>query len=367
MTFADVNNYGDILLARICENEIRSRLPSAQVTLFSPTGSEVEGTTFVPFRRETVEGLDAGLLTGGQTIHSEDQLLLSIYRDQGLSTWTERPTDVSFSWLEANVAYKAWLCVGVEIPYSQEAAARVQRGLPLLDLISVRGVLSRKALDSMTEADSDAIVAPDFAWLLPNLPTRHASAQSDVPGVSKAGYVVFQTTPAIVQRTNGNISEITSGLLRVQERTGLQVLLLPINHCWHDELALRSISAASGGRLVMLPDALSSSDIASLLMGATAYIGGSLHGALTCLASGIPAGVIHPRDETKYTEAFGAQYRREFVRSDWKLEEFASDLLGEPRDSLLEVADLMRRRLAMLFDRVAVEIAQRASGARSMN
>lgn len=365
LSFADCDNYGDKYFAPICNEHLAKLLPEAQFIHITPTGATIDGelySAYDPYLLDT--RVDAILLVGGEVVHTEDHLFLDIYARQGLVSSLPHPTDLVFSSPYLNVPYKAWISTGISSSItSPDSAGRLADIIPRLNRIMLRGILAKDNLDALTGRNLYAEVVPDLGWLIPyhgrnqpSEPDEFLTASPNITGFDwQQPYLVFQTIPAAV---NGiaKLTDIAATLLKIQNQTGLQVVLLPITHYTGDSQLLAELNEVSGNSFVLMPDRMRRNDVANILLHAAISITSSLHGAITCLAAGIPAGVIHP-GETKFYDLFGMQQRLHFFRREWSnLYELAMDLSQEPRELLLEYARGQQSRLGSMFRQIADEI-----------
>ena len=65
LSFADCNNYGDQYFAPICRAELAAYLPQAEFDLITPTGTPVEGDTYIAYEPAKIDGQYAALLVVG--------------------------------------------------------------------------------------------------------------------------------------------------------------------------------------------------------------------------------------------------------------------------------------------------------------
>lgn len=371
MTHSDIDNYGDTWFPLICRAELLQRIPDAEISFFSCTGTVVEETSFTAYDRNLLDGcFDGVLLTGGEVVHAEDEMLRSIYRRLRRIPRVQDPTDIVYDWADIRTGYKAWLGVGVP-QVTAESAARIRAAVPHLDRIALRGALSRANLDAAVGQPMACRVGPDLGWAIPRHVANHRALLRQVARMSGISlesepYIVFHTMDVCLSGGAAGISDLAAQLLTIQAETGVRIVLLPITRCWEDWKCLGDLSRDSRGGLIALPATLTVRETAAVIMNASAFVGSSLHGALTSLAAGIPAGLIYPLSETKFTELFAAHHRAYALIRSWEhLPALVNGLLTEPREPLRLQARLMRDQVATLFDITAAEM-RLAAGAPSL-
>jgi hypothetical protein len=361
LSFADCNNYGDKYFAPIFKSQLLNYLPEAEFVLITPTGVTLEGERYSDYDPAVLEEqLDALLLVGGEVAHTEDILFSELYARQGLTTRMAHPTDLVFGSPYLNIAYKAWLSTGISSSISStDSAQKLSQVIPLLHRVMLRGVLARDNLDALTGRNLYTEVVPDLGWLIPfhkeSAPPSPDS--SPIPSQFDPGrpYLIFHTFPAMASDP-AELERIAATLLKLQADSGLAVVLLPITYYTGDNELLIKLNQAANGEFFVMPGGMSRADTTRVIVGATISITSSLHGAITSLAAGIPAGVVHS-GETKFYDLFGMQQRFRFFRREWSsLYNLGIDLLNEPREPLLRYASEQRKRLEVMFKQVAGEI-----------
>src|SRR5690606_4625905 len=183
-------------------------------------------------KKEKVDGnYDALILAGGEVIHLFDERTwVPIYNKNKLQIESKNPSDVVWDWIDAKSKFKAWISVGVrpfEDKWDEKKINGVIRGL---DYLSVRGILSKKILESgnLNEYLHMIQMSPDLGWLFPkyleyrkltgDLYRKHISA-----GVK---YAIFQVN-AITEEEAGIIA---AQLLSFQDKYNIKIYLLPVIH-----------------------------------------------------------------------------------------------------------------------------------------
>lgn len=350
-SFADIDNYGDILFSWIVRQELQQRLPDAQFDFYSPSDCVVAGEQYIGYTRERVDGAyDALILVGGEVVHFFDERTWKpIYARRGLIPCTGLPSNAVWDWpVHCTAAYKAWLSVGVRPFEDAHDQGRVAATLQALDHLSVRGVLSKKLLENAEwlRNDQRITVTPDLGWAFPRLVSRAGQQDSQRP------YALFQFH---------NIDEreavaIAASLLRFREATGLVIYLMPVIHLWNDHEFMLRICEAGGDKLIMLRNDLAPTEMLELIRDAEIVMASSLHVAITALAFGHPAAVFNKWPGTKFQDLLGMQMRpHAFINAVEDIDNTLDALLQEHLRpvALLSYRDFMSASLDASFDRLA--------------
>lgn len=358
-SFADIDNYGDILFSLIVRRELQRRRNDLIVEFISPTEARIGGERYRSYDRETVDGAyDALLLAGGEVVHFFDERSWNpIYEKRGVAVPSGRASDVVWDWSDLQARTKAWLSVGVRPFEDQADAARVAATLENLDFVSVRGVLSRKILEGgeYLETDDRIRVTPDLGWLFPRLlEPEEGRQETHLPATQEAEgpYAVFQFHN-ITAIEGAQIAEM---LREFRDATGLRIVLVPVIHLWNDRASMQPIIAAAEGAFEMPVGKLEPMEILRIVTGATVVMSSSLHVAITALACGIPAAIFNKWPGTKFQDLLGLQMRTEmFVRSVEGIPAVLEKLLAE-RENLLALhsyRDFMAASLDRTFDELS--------------
>ena len=97
--------------------------------------------------------------------------------------------------------------------------------------------------------------------------------------------IVVQLHPYYIQ---DHIAEMAAILSEVKALTNLPILLLPIGRCHNDHVILEQIEKASEGQFQLISEYLETIEVAAVIAHANAFIGTSLHGAITSFAYAVP-------------------------------------------------------------------------------
>jgi len=364
-SFADINNYGDILFSHIFNKEIKARIPNAEITFYTPSDAVVENIHYVAYTREKVDGkYDAMVLAGGEVVHFFDaKTWIPIYKKNNLPVASAKPSDVVWDWADCKANFKAWFSVGVR-PFEDDANQdKINKTIAALDYVSVRGIMSKKILENRVDYYNAKIsITPDLGWLFPEFLESSGKFGAYYSGLIKSEkYVIYQ-----VNAINEDEAKlIADALLKFEEFSGLKVYLLPVIHPWEDEKYLKIIEDISEPRLTMLPATLSTLEIADIIVHAELVLCSSLHTAITALAYGIPSAIINKWQGTKLQDLFGLQFRTDYLSNDFSNTYDLLVKLHETRDKQKKVLQLyaafMKERLKTAFDDLCLDILN-ASG-----
>lgn len=357
-SFADIDNYGDILFSHVVRSELLRRREDLILDFITPTDAVIDGERYRHYDREAIDGAyDALVLAGGEVVHFFDERSWNpIYERRGVSVPSGRASDVVWDWADLEAGTKAWLSVGVR-PFEEQADPdRVAATLENLDFVSVRGVLSRKILEGgeYVAVDDRIRVTPDLGWLFPRLLDGEDGSQrgrlTEAPGAEP--YAVFQ----FHNITDTEALPISEMLREFRAATGLRIVLVPVIHLWNDRASMQPIIDAADGDIEMPDGKLEPMDILRIVAGAEVVMSSSLHVAITAMACGTPAAIFNKWPGTKFQDLLGMQMRAEMlVRSIDGIPAALTRLRAERENPLALRAyrDFMVATLDKTFDELA--------------
>lgn len=366
LSFGDINNYGDTFFPYLAYNEIKKRISFAKIDLVTNVESDINGIKTKIFSLEMIRKYDAVIVVGGETIHDMDNEVWNpVYRSLGKENTNKTPSDIIFAWRNEKIPFKAWFSVGVP-PLKDSTWPKMIDVLNQFDYISVRGVLSKKIVENDYIANNPNInITPDLGWLFPkyiknDLETKKRICKRyNLQKFYKEPYIVVQFHDS----TNPNIDEISRSLSKFKKDTGINIILLPFIKPWDDYKAMEPISIICGDDVILLPPDISFLDIGTILVNAKFFVGSSLHGAVTLLAQGKPAGIVHTWPGTKYQDMLGMQFRNKYFTNDWlNFEKMLYDLLAESKkkhDDLEYYSRFMEIKLCDSFDELCDKIKEK--------
>ena len=315
---SDIKNYGDLLFPFIARQEIQKRIPGAKFRFFTPTSDVIEEQEFIEYSRKNIEEYapDVILTIGGEVIHKYDDL---VWQDMYHGK-VAKPSNVIFDWLDYPAKYKAWFSVGVldlgdpKIPVSDE---EIQK----LNYIGVRGVLSKKIMEHglFLNTNPSINIVPDIGWIFPRYfkdykRTLKHIAKSQHVDLKPNNYFVFNINWTSIPEQK--ILEILNILADFQKQTHLKLVILDVISSYK-RLSVNIPQYFKDNKEVICLAGLKLKETGALLMGNRFFIGSSLHCAITTLANGKPAAVMHRTKLTKLQDLFGHMMMTDFVSYDW--------------------------------------------------
>ncbi|MDR7222775.1 polysaccharide pyruvyl transferase family protein [Aminobacter aminovorans] len=358
MHYADVSNYGDALFPHLVRWQLGQRIPKSKFDFFGPTHDRCSALNSRRFDRNLPSSsYQAAIMAGGEVIHLGDEGLLAIYEHFGRQS-IAKPTDIVFGWSQWRSPFKSWIALGMPPPdqATLDAVAEASKGL---DLISVRGTLSAQQA-AKAELHCELKVIPDIGWLIPQLAEHDGWALPDtfVSAIRGQPYMVFHALPW--WEALNEHGEYVVRTLRDIQATGVRVVLLPITDYCSDHAALSWINERASGEFLLLDPSLPHEERAVILSGSQFFLGQSLHGVITTLACGIPAGAIVPsQGHQKFVEALGDIGLGHLRVETWdQLGELAIHLQKQDMRMILEKAEERRGNLAIHFDALADRIVK---------
>ncbi|NGM67215.1 polysaccharide pyruvyl transferase family protein [Sphingobacterium sp. SGR-19] len=357
MSFADINNYGDILFSHVFNMEFRKRLSDVDIHFYTPSTIDLEGYHYQGYEKEKVDDkYDGVFLAGGEVVHLFDERTWKpIYEKQGKSVISEHASDTVWDWVTCRCRFKAWLSVGVRPFGDKWDESKVFEAVDSLDYISCRGILSKKVLeDSNFEKFNKKIgLTPDLGWIFPQyLDDLNLRGKYYLDFISpNTKYLLFQ----VHNVTEEEAKIIAGDLLKAKEKYGYQIVMMPVIHLWQDEIYLEQINEFAGNEFIVLPNDLSVFQMLDVIVHASLAVTSSLHVAITALADGVPASVFNKWQGSKLQDLYGLQFRTDFLVSD--VGEFAAifeklEYERQHSKSLSLYAQFMREKLKETFDDV---------------
>ncbi len=336
--YADVNNYGDVLFPLLAEQELKSRLPGVQIDFICATGrGPLQSTRY----DQTTLDHDAIVIAGGELLHRRDDILLWIYKRFGYAS-IPRPTDLVFDWTKTQGPYKAWVGLGMLEP-DEPAKQSIREALPNLDMIAARDTVTRQRLSELGRKPADT---SDLGWLFPRLTDLRPQ-----PVLPKKPYAIVQMVPAHAPKDMAAIVEP----LKELQRQGLEVALLPITSNWGDEESLRYLSKLTG--YTVIEDKMHPLQKLHVLANCQMSITQSMHGFVTTLAAGRPAGLIWPRLEDKFSALLSDTGLEDLRKASWTdLPTLIESLYTTPIDRITTIRDRCVHQASETFDTLAANI-----------
>jgi len=362
-SFADIDNYGDILFSHVFKKEMEARIPNVEIDFFTPSEITIEGYFYKSYHRDKVDKkYDALILAGGEVVHLFDERTWRpIYVKNGQKVSSKNASDTVWDWVNCDSRFKAWVSVGVRPFGDKWDKEKINDTIDKLDYLSVRGIISKKILE---ESDYNIFnpkikLTPDLGWIFP----EYLSYRNEY-GMHYKKWISDGTPYAIFQVHNINEEEaetIGRSLAKFKKQKKIRILLMPVIHLWEDEKFLEMVMTAGDNQLELLPNNLSTLEMADLIVHSEIVLCSSLHVAITALAKGIPAGIFNKWQGTKLQDLYGLQFRTEYLFSDYQdTYNILSKLMLEKDNSksLNLYAEFMKAKLSETFDDISNRIKE---------
>src|SRR5690554_5666882 len=138
MSFADIDNYGDILFSHVFNMELQKRIPDVKIDFYTPTSIELQGYHYEGYERKKIDGqYDGVFLAGGEVIHLFDERTWNpIYEKQDKAIVSARASDTVWDWATVSSPFKAWVSVGVRPFGDKWDQDKISNTINSLDYIS---------------------------------------------------------------------------------------------------------------------------------------------------------------------------------------------------------------------------------------
>lgn len=364
-SFADIDNFGDILFSHIFKMEIEKRIADVQIDCYTPTAYSVEGIDYQAYHREKITkgDYDALVVFGGEVVHLYDERTWKpIYSKNNQILESDLPSDVIFDWTNFEKPFKAWISVGARPIENEADFQKIQQAIENLDYVSVRGGLSKKILEGLQLQTNNSKIetTPDMGWLFPELlDYTHSRGEYYKNLVGEEDYMIFQ----INNITQNEAKEIGAYLSDFQRQQNLKVVLLPVIRPWEDSKYLQMIADFYPREFIVLDNNLNILQIADIIVHASLVLTSSLHANITALSAGVSAGIINKWQGTKLQDLYGHQFRLNMLSHELgaipDLLEKLQEERVERQDLLQQYADFMKLSLGHVFDQLVKEIKKK--------
>lgn len=300
----DVARFGELLLPRIHEAELRRRLPGSRVLPYSPLGPDhpvaLDGGftalrlgTWSPGNAARVaEAADAVIVAGTDVLTTDDGALGA---DYGLSADEAHRRHLSEFFLEGPrpKAPMAWSAAGVPFDFAEADASRLRGALQDASYLSVRDEVSLRRL-AQAGIERDVKVVPDPVALAsrafePEVLARRLDYLRLMEWFPREG------APVVVQGSKALVAHAESFAAVLAEAVAgrdVPILLLETEPADGDgfvEALMPRLPTA-----FRVPASVSLVDILAVFSGARCFIGDSVHGNMAALGFGVPSLFVTP-------------------------------------------------------------------------
>lgn len=332
----DVDNYGDHLFPLVAGHELTRRLPGVAVEAWSPYGwlhptpldelqpasplgpwSEARAAAFAA-RYDTV------VVGGGEIIHLNDPLLAPVYGTSGAELAWLAPSRCFVEGLGADrerTCPVIWNAVGLPLAaasgpgdvVARDQSQRLRRALDGRGYVTVRDARSQRRL-AEAGVEAPVTVVPDSALVCDRVVPpaalgvaldrlRGQGCYPPEPRRGERGPLVVQGCDLLIPSAPAIAAALRHWL--TVSGAGRPVVLLETGRARGDTDFADALAPLLAPQHVWRLAATSTvSDIAAALWGASAFVGSSLHGAITALVHDRPFVVLNLAGEPKL-DAFG--------------------------------------------------------------
>jgi polysaccharide pyruvyl transferase WcaK-like protein len=320
----DVDNYGDHLFPRVAVHELGRRLPDSVVAPFAPYGwlhptpldDGRAASPLGPWSPGRAHQLAAAhhlvVVGGGELIHLQDPMLAPVYETTSDELTRMAPSRFFVEGLGPELEVQCpvvWHGVGVPWVPPDPQAERLRTALSARPYVTVR---DRHSAQRLAEAgvDRPIDVVPDSALLMDRIMPAAAlsvrlerlRAVGGYPAADRAVLVV-QGCELLLPHLDGVAAAVAHWTAARPEAR--EVVVVETGRCRGDGRFADALGPRlAGQRLWRLPAAAAVEDLAAAVAGGEAFLGSSLHGAVTALTYGRPFVLLNLIDDAKL-DGFG--------------------------------------------------------------
>ncbi|MFK7894890.1 MAG: polysaccharide pyruvyl transferase family protein [Myxococcota bacterium] len=334
----DVSNYGDLLFPLILRERLSLNDFSFQtnkdsgesaVQFISPLGGPAPIPGGVSSRpppqlsaSPAVPSLSGLIIGGGHLIHASPSTV-EAYRSPPELALQAYPR----LWLGSSEralqhgAPLIWNAPGVPAALPENSARLLAWSLSFCDYVSVRDA---RSLRLIREAgfDGAATVVPDTAHDLPKVFSARTLEDAYASALESRNAHRPEKTIAIhvnERHLGEELGFVAQRIDRICRQADAVPVLLAIGACHGDDLLTAELGRLMKSNPLVVDHPESLAALASSISHASAYIGSSLHGAITACAFGTPAMIVarEGEDGGKFSEYFGAHGLGHWLMSDW--------------------------------------------------
>ena len=285
----DIESMGDTLFPHALSHGLSKHI-SLDVTLFSMRRCEnsynnngvVHALDKFP-ACHAEEPFDLAVLGGGEFLHFKP-ICFTVDGE-------EKPYEAGYLWKKPiEMARTAGVpvvlnCVGCSHDMTESQQAELKEILDGVRYVSVRDIYS---LARLREAGVAAAAVADNLWYMNEMYSSEELAETRLALETRTGKNFSKPYILVQYGTTKNASVLAEQLRALRLETGYRILLMPVNYCHEDREGMRLLYEAGKGALSMVDDYLQPKEMISVIAGARAFVGTSLHGNLTAASYGVP-------------------------------------------------------------------------------
>ncbi|MCA0920128.1 polysaccharide pyruvyl transferase family protein [Pseudooceanicola nanhaiensis] len=296
----DMQNFGDLLFPVLAAHRLANH--GYKVVTHAPTDSDpglgLPAPRPVEALFDPAQDVDAVMIGGGYIVHGFPvSRFVKLNRAEGE---TDNRAELLDCWMGATVAAAlrgvpvVWNAPGVPFPFSGRQQATLDAVTDAADYLSLRDAGSAAFLRP-SELPTARIVPDPVAEI-----SRIWTAASLAPELAafRSRHAVPEDRPLLaIHVRDRSLSGLgPEGLARLIDAFAQAHQLLPVliavGDAHHDALTAQSVAQHMTGPQVVLNQALSLREIASVLAHARLYVGASLHGYIAASSYGVPGALV---------------------------------------------------------------------------
>jgi Polysaccharide pyruvyl transferase len=298
----DLADYGNLLLPRILESELRRRLPLAQVIAYSPLGHDHPlpmdaGRPALPLgppepqrKKQLAELLDLVVVLGN-VIHARDELYADRYGIPQKNAERLRPSGWFVDGLGPDLERRCpivWHAVEVPFGFAGLEAERIMSALESKRRVTVRDEISRERLEE-TGTTQQIDVVPDATILVSRLFDADV-LRKRTDYLRVIGSYPTDKPPLVIQgdASLGERAVDIAGALKAAHDAGDAIVLAELSQPTGDAQFADAVAPLLSG-VFRLPATASVEDITATIARARAFAGASPQGHSVALALGVPS------------------------------------------------------------------------------
>lgn len=360
-----MENYGDLLFPLVAARRLGGM--GVDVLAVSPVGGPPVWadcvTTVSPEALAEVE-LDGSLVGGGNIVHA-GRAGVDAYRYDGLTAllaYARCWSGASEIGAHRNVPV-CWNAPGVPRAFTPAGAKLLSWAIDQVGYLSVRDLPSARAL-GLSGIERPATVVPDTALDAPDLWTASELDEAHAELFSQRGRAIPDRTLAIHLNRRyvaGSAEAIGARLDRLGEIAAATPVLVATGPCHGDGQLAATIAARMESEPLVLDRPTSLREVAAAIARAEAYVGSSLHGAITAVAFGQPAMIVGTEEAAggKFSGFLDGCQLGEWLVPDWATAETRLEaLLSAPRGLFERVRPAAAETLDRHWERIGTELTR---------